>query len=374
LERAAAQFVVQRGSGKTIIAGYHWFSDWGRDTMIALPGLTLTTGRHPIARQILQEFASVMDQGMLPNRFPDSGDIPEYNTVDATLWFFEAARAYAEASGDYAFVRDTLYPRFKEAIEWHLRGTRYGIRVDSDGLLACGVPGVQLTWMDAKIGDWVVTPRHGKPVEIQALWYNALRITEDLARRFDDTGYQAFVRELADQARESFGAQFWNADASCLYDVVQGDQRDSSIRPNQIYAVSLPYAIVCPDKARMVVDTVERELLTPMGLRSLSPRDPNYRGRYEGDGAARDSIYHQGTVWPYLVGAFVDAYLKVHGAAGRLRAVEILDHLRDAMRSYGLGQLAEIADGDAPHTPRGCIAQAWSIAELLRVSVKLKQE
>jgi glycogen debranching enzyme len=372
LARAATQFLVLRSAGKTVIAGYHWFSDWGRDAMIALPGLTLATGKYQEARQILKEFANVMDQGMLPNRFPDSGHIPEYNAADATLWFFEAARAYTEASGDYDFLRDTLYAKFKESIGWHLRGTRYGIRVDADGLLHCGAPGVQLTWMDAKVGDWVVTPRCGKPVEIQALWYNALRIAEDMARRFSDAEFEDTVRQLADRARASFTAQFWNADEGCLFDVVHGKDRDASVRPNQIFAVSLPYSMLWAYRAHRVVETVERELLTPMGLRSLSPRDPNYRGRYAGGVTSRDAAYHQGTVWPFLIGAFVDAYLRVHGEAGRGRAVEIVERLREATRTYGLGQLPEIADGDPPHTPRGCIAQAWSVGELLRISVKLR--
>jgi glycogen debranching enzyme len=368
LARAAEQFIVARGSGKSVIAGYHWFGDWGRDTMIALPGLTLVTGRFEVARQILDKFAQVMDRGMLPNRFPDAGQAPEYNTVDATLWFFEAVRAYAKYTGDYAFVRDRLYACLKDAVEWHLRGTRYGIRVDSDALLACGEPGVQLTWMDAKVGDWVVTPRRGKPVEIQALWYNALRIMEDLARRFQEPSFGAQVRELAERVSSSFHRQFWKSD--CLADVIDGDTRDDSIRPNQIFAVSLTHSMLDADQWRKVVEVVERELLTPMGLRSLSPRDQKYRGRYEGDVKSRDSAYHQGTVWPWLMGPFLTAYVRVHGDAGRARAAALLEHFREVMRSRGLAQIPEIADGDAPHESRGCIAQAWSVAELLRAAVE----
>ena len=369
LTRAANQFIVRRGNGKTVIAGYHWFSDWGRDTMIALPGLTLVTGRHDVARQILSEFAQAMNRGMLPNRFPDAGETPEYNTVDATLWFFEAVRAYARYTRDLAFVRE-LYPKLKESVDWHLRGTRYAIRVDADGLLSAGESGVQLTWMDAKVGDWVVTPRHGKPVEIQALWYNALRIMEDLAQRFGDATFAGFVRELAGQARESFRRQFWNDADGCLYDVVHGDDRDASIRPNQIFAVSLLHSMLDAAQSRQVLEVVERDLFTPLGLRSLSPRDPRYRGRYEGDVTARDSAYHQGTVWPWLMGTFVTATVRVHGEAGRVRAAAWLEHFREVMRTAGLGQVPEIADGDAPHTARGCIAQAWSVGELLRAAVE----
>jgi glycogen debranching enzyme len=368
LARAAEQFIVARGNGKSVIAGYHWFGDWGRDTMIALPGLTLVTGRFAIARQILAQFAQVMDRGMLPNRFPDAGQEPEYNTVDAALWFFEAVRAYEKYTGDYAFVRDQLYARLKDSVEWHLRGTRYGIRVDTDALLSCGEPGVQLTWMDAKVGDCVITPRHGKPVEIQALWYNALRIMEDLARRFHDPDFEAQARELAERVSSSFHRQFWKSE--CLADVIDGNMRDDSIRPNQIFAVSLTHSMLDAAQWRKVLETVERELLTPMGLRSLSPRDPKYRGRYEGDVKSRDSAYHQGTVWPWLMGPFLTAYVRVHGDAGRVRAAALLEPFGGVMRTGGLAQVPEIADGDAPHESRGCIAQAWSVAELLRAAVE----
>ena len=281
LTAAADQFLVQRGDWKTVIAGYPWFSDWGRDTMISLPGLTLVTGWYETARKILLAFAGSMDQGMVPNRFPDDGGQPEYNTVDGTLWFFEAVRAYGEYTGDYEFIRRSLWTAMKESIEWHVRGTRYGIRVDVDGLLGCGEAGVQLTWMDAKVGDWVVTPRRGKPVEIQALWYNALRIMQELAWRFED-GSAAAYGEMAAKARGSFRGLFWNEEAGCLYDVVDGDARDAAVRPNQIFAVSLKHRLLEDGDARRVLEVVERELLTPAGLRSLSPRDPRYRGQYEG--------------------------------------------------------------------------------------------
>jgi predicted glycogen debranching enzyme len=366
LTAAADAFLVKRGELETVIAGYHWFTDWGRDTMIALPGLTLVTRRYEEARRILVAFAESMDQGMVPNRFPDGGAAPEYNSVDATLWFFEAARAYVEHTGDSEFVRERLYGKLKDAVEWHVRGTRYGIHVDTDGLLACGEEGVQVTWMDAKVGDRVVTPRKGKPVEIQALWYNALRTLQEMADRFGDEAEAAQLGAMAARARVSFAAQFWNGAAACLYDVVDGDRRDGAIRPNQIFTISLQHRILGNDGlARSVLDVVERELLTPAGLRTLSPGDPAYRGRYEGGVASRDSVYHQGTVWPWLMGPFVAAYRKVNGDDARVDAC--LRGFAEQMEAPCLGQLPEIADGDAPHTPRGCVAQAWSVGELLRV-------
>jgi len=372
LVAAADQFIVRRGDLSTIMAGYPWFTDWGRDTMIALPGLTLMTGRPEVARQILQTFADSVDRGMLPNRFPDAGEAPEYNTVDATLWFFEAIRAYLHYTGDYAFVREHLYGKLKEIIDWHVRGTRYGIRAGDDGLLMCGESGVQLTWMDAKIGDWVVTPRSGKPVEIQALWYNALRIMEDLERRFGNVDGAAVLAERAARARESFNAQFWNQDAGCLYDVVDSDQHDGSIRPNQIFAVSLPHSMLPADRAKQVVEVVRRELLTPLGLRSLSTKDSRYRPRYQGGVWDRDSAYHQGTVWPWLLGPFLTAYVKVHEGSRKARrqAAEWLTGLQPHLMEAGLGHISEVADAEAPHRPGGCMAQAWSVAELLRAAVE----
>ncbi len=372
LVAAADQFLVRRGDLSTVIAGYHWFGDWGRDTMIALPGLTLATGRFETARSILLAFAASVDRGMLPNRFPEAGETPEYNTVDATLWFFEAVRALAHYTGETAFVRDRLYETLKEIVEWHVGGTRYGIRCDDDGLLVSGEPGVQLTWMDAKVGDWVVTPRRGKPVEIQALWYNALRIMEDLARAFGDDAARARYSDLANRARDSFNRLFWNDQTGCLHDVVDGGSHDGTIRPNQIFAVSLPHAMLPAQNASQVVDVVRRELLTPFGLRSLSPRDSQYRPRYEGGVWSRDAAYHQGTVWPWLMGPFLTAYVKVHGgsASARQQATGWLEAFHGHLGVAGLGQISEIADGDPPHTPRGSIAQAWSVAELLRAAVE----
>ena len=414
LRRAADQFIVAREQGETVIAGYHWFADWGRDTMIALPGLTLVNGRADIAKDILAQFAAHVDQGMLPNRFPDAGEAPEYNTVDATLWFFEAVRSYVQYTGDYEFVRASLYSVLKEIVDWHLRGTRYGIHVDEDGLLSSGAPGVQLTWMDAKVGDHVVTPRHGKPVEIQALWYNALRVMEDLAARFNDAESEQRYNAMADKARVSFNELFWNADAGCLYDVVDGASRDASIasrdawtetrdvsteaddapnatrhassnatrhasnatrdasiRPNQVIAISLANTMLSNERAASILRVVERELLTPRGLRTVSPSDPNYVGRYEGDPARRDSAYHQGTVWPWLIGPYITAYSRTFGrAAAQDFATTWLNNFQPHLHEACLGQISEIFDGDPPHAPRGCVAQAWSVAELLRAIVE----
>jgi predicted glycogen debranching enzyme len=367
---AADQFVVARGEGKTIIAGYHWFSDWGRDTMIALAGLTLATDRAEIARSILLEFSRHISEGMIPNRFPDAGDEAEYNTVDATLWYFEALRAYVEKTGDYDFVEEHLYEKLVNVVVWHLQGTRYNIHVDTDGLLAAGVKGeTQLTWMDAKIGDYVATPRAGKPVEIQALWYNALKIMADFAGKFGDDGDRQKYDSMALTAKETFNQLFWNEAEQCLFDVVENGNRDASIRPNQIFAASLTHSMLSPERARKVVEKIERELLTPFGLRTLSPQDAAYRPVYTGSPFDRDSAYHQGTVWAWLIGPFVDAYRKAYAgeAETETRVEEILSGLKTHLLEAGAGQISEIFDADAPHHPRGCIAQAWSVAEVLRV-------
>jgi predicted glycogen debranching enzyme len=373
LVSAADQFIVQRGELETIIAGYHWFGDWGRDTMVALPGLTLSTGRAAVARGILEVFARHVDQGMLPNRFPDDGSSPEYNTVDAALWMFEATQAYVNHTHDWAFVEAKLYDSFAGIIEWYQRGTRFGIAVHVDGLVHAGEPGSQLTWMDAKVGDIVATPRHGKPVEIQALWYNALRIMEAFARKLGKSGESANYAEMAELARRSFNDTFWYADGGYLYDVVDGDRRDISLRPNQILAVSLTHSMLDPDRARAVIGIVARELLTNRGLRTLAVKDPRYRGRYVGDAATRDTTYHQGTVWPWLAGPFFMAWLKVHNSdkASRAAVRAWLSQFEEHLNEAGLGQVSEIFDGDAPFEARGCIAQAWSVAELLRVAVAL---
>jgi predicted glycogen debranching enzyme len=371
LTTAAEQFVVARERGETVIAGYHWFADWGRDTMIALPGLTLVNGRSDISRNILAEFATHIDQGMLPNRFPDAGETPEYNTVDATLWFFEAVRSFLQYTGDYEFVRTNLYAVLKDIVNWHVKGTRYQISVDDDGLLFSGEPGVQLTWMDAKVGDRVVTPRHGKPVEIQALWYNALRVMEHLASKFQELDAKDEYGAMADKALASFNGVFWNEQTGCLYDVVNGEDRDASIRPNQVIAISLTNTMLSKERAVSVLRVIERELLTPRGLRTLSPTDPDYIGRYEGGPATRDGAYHQGTVWPWLMGPYITAYTRTFGKkAGRQFAALWLENFQEHLHEACLGQVSEIFDGDAPHAPRGCVAQAWSVAELLRAIIE----
>ncbi|HYO83111.1 MAG TPA: amylo-alpha-1,6-glucosidase [Bryobacteraceae bacterium] len=372
LVRAADQYIVTRGSRKTIIAGYHWFTDWGRDTMISLPGLTLVTGCHDVAKGILQEFATHVNAGMLPNRFSDANAKPEYNTVDAALWFVEAARAYLAYTSDEEFVLGELYPKLKEIVHCYLVGTRFGIRVDRDGLVHSGEPGSQLTWMDSKIGDWVVTPRIGKPVEIQALWYNAVRVLEELARATGDRSAELFLVEMAEYVRVNFNRLFWNAERECLYDVVDGDERDASIRPNQLMAVSLANSLVDKERGSKILRVVEKHLLTPMGLRTLAPADAAYRDTYTGDVTSRDSAYHQGTAWPWLIGAFITAYRKVYGngpeTTERLRG--FVWHFEPHINTAGLGHVSEIADGRAPHNPAGCIAQAWSVAEILRALVE----
>jgi predicted glycogen debranching enzyme len=365
---AADQFVVKRPTpanpdGRSLIAGYHWFSDWGRDTMIALPGLTLATGRPEIAATILRTYAQFVDMGMIPNRFPDQGERPEYNTVDATLWFFQAIRATHAATGDDELLRD-LFPVLQEIIKWHKRGTRHRIYMDEkDGLLFAGEEGVQLTWMDAKVDDWVVTPRVGKPVEINALWYNALRLMAEFARQLGEDGRE--YDALADKTAVGF-QRFWYAKMGYCYDVLDGpDGDDGSLRPNQLFALSLPYPLLKPEQQRSIVDACARHLLTPHGLRSLSPDDAEYKGHYGGDRYKRDGAYHQGTVWGWLIGPFVSAHLRVYGDTAEARSYlyPLLHHLAD----HGVGSLSEIFDGDAPFTPRGCIAQAWSVAEVLRM-------
>jgi predicted glycogen debranching enzyme len=371
LSRAADAYVVQRGVGRTIVAGYPWFTDWGRDTFIALRGLCLATGRLPEARDILLEWSNTVSEGMLPNRFPDGGEAPEYNAVDASLWYVVSTAELLQAAAGHAELLSPLDRHRLESVivtvlEGLARGTRFGIRADRDGLLACGAPGVQLTWMDARVGDVVITPRIGKPVEIQALWINALEAGGRLSTRWGP---------VVAQARRSFGQRFWNPATGGLYDVVDVDHvrgtSDPAIRPNQIFAVGgLPAAALTGDRAKSVVDLVERELLTPIGLRTLSPRAPDYVGRYEGGPSVRDAGYHQGTAWPWLLGAFVDAWIKVRGAEPSVKAearsrflTPLLAHLDEA----GMGHLSEIADADTPHTPRGCPFQAWSVGEAIRI-------
>ncbi len=398
LFRAADQFVVTRPSARavlppdvpdrSVIAGYHWFSDWGRDTMIALPGLVLTTGRYTEAAGILRTFAAYLDKGMLPNRFPDSGEEPEYNTVDATLWFFQAIYAYYSATKDLKLVAE-LYPKLSEIIEWHQKGTRYQIKVDqSDSLLHAGEAGVQLTWMDVKIGDWVVTPRVGKPVEINALWCNALGIMQFLASELKQPEIEInnYVK-LREQVLQSFLAKFWYAEEGFLYDVIDSEdvpnqyideqKRDCTLRPNQLFAISLPFGPFAElndelkEKAASILDVCAKSLLTDYGMRTLSPNDLRYYGRFTGNQKQRDAAYHQGTIWPWPIGAFVEAHYRIYKDKTTARA--FLEPLIKLLREGGLGSINEVYDADAPHRPLGCIAQAWSVSELLRLWVILEK-
>jgi predicted glycogen debranching enzyme len=367
LERAAEAYVVKRGEGKTLLAGYPWFGDWGRDTFIALRGLCLARDDFETARVILLEWAKVVSDGMLPNRFPDGSDAPpEYNSVDASLWFVLTAHELAAQGTLSAPDRDALHRAMVAIVGGYARGARFGIAADTDGLLWAGAPGTQLTWMDAKVGDWVVTPRRGKPVEIQALWLTALEYASRLDPRF---------AELRERALQSFGEKFWNRERGMLFDVIDVDRVpgkvDASCRPNQVFAVGgLPRTLVSSARAAQVVRAVERELYTPLGLRSLSPNEPDYHAHYRGGVVERDGAYHQGTVWPWLLGPFVEAWVKAEGgtedAKARARA-RFLPPLREHLGQAGLGHVSEIVDAEPPHTPRGCPFQAWSLAELLRL-------
>jgi len=382
LALAADQFIVERyrdghPAGKTIIAGYPWFSDWGRDTMIALPGLTLATQRFDVAASILRTFAAFVSEGMLPNRFPDSALAPEYNTVDATLWFFHAVDQYTKRSGDQTLATE-LYPVLADIIDWHRRGTRFGIRLDTnDGLLMAGVEGVQLTWMDARIDERVVTPRIGKAVEINALWYNALRVMADLALDLGKNAQGKVYQQVAAQAQASF-QRFWNETCACLYDVIDGPEGeaaddgrnyDGSLRPNQLFAVSLPHSPLSAAQQKSIVDVCARELLTSHGLRSLARGEPGYASHYQGSPLQRDSAYHQGTVWAWLIGPFVDAHYRVYQDAAIARSY--LEPLGLHLSVACVGSISEIFDAEPPFTARGCFAQAWSVAELLRAWLDL---
>jgi predicted glycogen debranching enzyme len=356
---------------RTVIAGYHWFTDWGRDTMISLEGLTLSTGRYTEAGYILRTFSHAIRDGLIPNLFPEGESGGLYHTADATLWFFHAIDRYLEYTGD----RNTLcllLPKLKDIIDHHLRGTRFNIHVDpADGLLSQGAEGYQLTWMDAKVGDWVVTPRRGKAVEINALWYNALRLMERWIGQEEGDQAARFFREHADQSRESFNRKFWYKEGGYLYDVVdaEGGGNDPTCRPNQIFAFSLPHEVLDRNRWEPVFETVHHRLLTPVGLRSLAPGSPDYKPKYYGDLRARDAAYHQGTVWAWLIGPYVDAYLKLHPddhTGGRELLAGLIEHLREAC----IGQISEIFDAEGNYTPRGCVAQAWSVAEALRCWLK----
>jgi predicted glycogen debranching enzyme len=351
---------------KTIIAGYPWFTDWGRDSMISLPGLLLRTGRYSEARGLIKAFASYTSQGLIPNRFPDSGEAPEYNTVDATLWMFHAINNYTMATGDWSLVKE-LYPTLSDIIDWHVRGTLYNIGVDpSDGLLHAGAPGVQLTWMDAKVNDQVVTPRHGKPVEINALWYCALGYMESWAVRLSKDALE--YGQMRSHAGENFAARFWYEDGGYLYDVVDVDgvtgKNDASLRPNQLFAASLTRNLLSEEQIRSMFSKVTEHLLTPMGLRTLSSDDPAYRNHFNGNREERDGAYHQGTVWPWLIGSYVDVHLRLHNDVAAL--LPLLQPLVHHLWDFCLGTICEVAEPEPPFAPAGCYAQAWSVAELLR--------
>lgn len=369
---AADKFIVHRQStnAKTVIAGYPWFTDWGRDTMIAMPGLTLATGRFEDAREILFTFARYEKDGLIPNVFPDGEGEPAYNTVDAALWYFEAVYGYLQATGDLLFVKERLLPVLEKIIQGYKKGTAFQIGMQKDSLIAAGNEDTQLTWMDAKAGSWVVTPRHGKAVEINALWYNALRVMAEVSDRCGGDGSQYL--KLAEKVKKSFVKVFWNARAKCLYDTVNEQGSDEKIRPNQILAVSLSFPVLDGEMAKSVLDTVHQQLYTALGLRTLNKNDPQYRGIYVGDQYARDGAYHQGTVWTWPLGRFITAYARVYrddpGLKKQLEAffLPFQDHLRDAC----IGSISEIFDGDEPLLPKGCCAQAWSVSEILRAYVE----
>ena len=359
-----------RASGlrfRSVIAGYHWFTDWGRDTMISLEGLTLLTERQQAARDILWMFAEHIRDGLIPNLFPEGREHGLYHTADATLWFFHALDRYLAISGDGGLLQHML-PHLRDIVAAHLAGTRFGIGVDpADGLLRQGEQGYQLTWMDAKVGDWVVTPRRGKAVEINALWYNALRLLEGWLRASGEHAAATEVSQHAERCYAAFNARFWNAKRGHLYDVVdaEGGGDDSACRPNQVFAISLRHPVLAPERWQAVMDVVREKLLTPVGLRSLAPDHPDYKARYFGDLTARDAAYHQGTVWAWLIGPYVDAYLKLH-PQDRTHVRELLQGLIEHLGAAGIGSISEVFDAEAPYTPRGCIAQAWSVAEVLR--------
>ncbi|MEN7546311.1 amylo-alpha-1,6-glucosidase [Rapidithrix thailandica] len=383
---ASDQFIVKRKIrpdaktlGHTVIAGYHWFGDWGRDTMISLPGLTLKNQRLEIAASLLKTFAEFIDQGMLPNRFPDAQSTPEYNTVDATLWYFVAVYEYYKVSKDQSLLK-TLYPKLLDILEWHYKGTRYNIKVDaSDNLLYAGQDGVQLTWMDAKVNNWVVTPRIGKPVEVNALWYNALRVTGFFAGQLGFKQDQRQYEQQAGVTLQNFQLSFWNKSGHYLYDVIHGEEGewiegkryDASLRPNQLFALSLPFPLMGGEQAIAIVNCCARELYTSNGMRTLSPNDSRFQGHYGGDQFHRDAAYHQGTVWAWLLGAFVKAHYRVYQNAKQ--ALSFLEPIAYHLEQGCIGSVSEIFDGNAPFTSRGCIAQAWSVAEIIDAWMAITQ-
>jgi predicted glycogen debranching enzyme len=390
LALAADQFIVKRkigvpglspdandADGATIIAGYHWFTDWGRDTMISLPGLCLSTGRFDDAKKILKAFAASVSMGMLPNRFQDNGDEPEYNNVDGTLWYFIANYHYLKATGDREFIINEILPVLKEIIDWHFRGTRYNIKAGEDGLLFAGEHGQQLTWMDARVGTWVVTPRMGKPVEVQALWYNALKIFAQFLELNGQEQDAALVNLSAKKAKDTFNALYWYAEGNYLYDNIdENEMPDASLRPNQLFALSLPFALIEGQRAIAVLKAIEAALYTPVGIRTLPAHDARYVAVYGGDQLSRDGAYHQGTAWSWLLGAYVDAimaepaFVASDGLNGKKKAQKVVNDFKYHLSEGCIGSVSEIFDASAPHHPRGCVAQAWGVAEILRVAKK----
>lgn len=367
---AANQFICYRKSTgySTVLAGLPWFTDWGRDTMIAYTGLTLCTKRFDEAHDILLTFAKYFKDGLIPNMFPDDGQEPLYNTVDASLWYFYAVYKYLEyvnTDEAFSFIREEIYPVLVQIIEAYKKGTDFSIYMDSDYLIHAGSGLDQVTWMDVRVGDWVATPRHGKPVEINALWYNALRTMEFLAQKFDNDS--SYYSKLAEKVSNSFVREFWNEDSKCLYDVVD-DEKDPTIRPNQIYAVSLPFTMLDPEKEKSIVDVVKEKLYVGCGLRSLDPDHKDYHPIYIGSLDKRDHAYHQGTAWGFLLGGFISAYVKVNGntKSAKQEAKELLSPIEEHFYQNCIGSICEIFDGDAPHNGRGCYAQAWSVGEVLR--------
>jgi predicted glycogen debranching enzyme len=381
LTLAADSFIVRKGaSQRAVVAGYPWFAERSRDTMIALPGLCLVTGRFDDAKKILRAFARVFDQGVLPDRLPERGEEPALGTADASLWFAVAAWKYLQATNDEGFARETLLPALRKVVHWYQKGTHHAIRTDTDGLLLAGTPETAVTWMDGRIDGRPVTPRNGKAVEVNALWINTLRITAELENRLGEAAEGKALAQKAKRTAKRFEELFWNEEAGQLDDVIvidgatdgeiDGERRDTALRPNQIFALSLPFPLLAKARAARMLETIEAKLYTPVGLRTLAPDDPAYHPAYSGDPDAREAAYHQGTVWAWLLGPYLTALVRVHGTAGRKKAREVIAALEPRLAEAGVGSLSEVFDGDPPHAPGGCIARAWSVAEVLRAYVE----
>jgi len=370
---AADQFLVRREQSLSVLAGYPWLGDCGRDALISLPGLTLSTGRYAEARAILTTFAHSLQDGLVPNHFTEETSQADYNAVDASLWLFQAVYHYLRATGDHGFVRKKMLPKLREIADFYVKGTRYRIRMDDDGLINLPEEAAQMTWMEAQVGDWIITPRSGKPVEVNALWYNALCLLRDLAEDTGEREEKERWAKLADKVLESFNLLYWNEERGCLFDRIEENFQDPTLRPNQLFAFSLPYPLVTGERAQKALALLKQELLTSFGFRTLEPRDAHYRGKYEGDLLTREGASYQGTVWPWLLGPYADALVRLEGSNPRVQAElrQLLAPFQSHLREAGLGTLSEMFDGDPPHTARGCIARAWSVAEILRVHLDL---